>query len=165
MPDDRPSVPDDDDEVIDQLSVAMAEIDPVPDIVRLAARAAYLTRDLDGELAVLISDSAPRADETVGQFERVRGAAEESSRVLSFAGGGVEIDLEITRRRGRLDLVGQILGAAAGNCALEYPVADADELDVDELGRFAISRDIAGAFRVRCRSADGSPVRTVWVTS
>jgi hypothetical protein len=177
MPDDEPHTtePGNDDEIIDRLSAALAAIDPVPETVRLASWAAFGTRDLDGELAVLVGDSAADpsgagTDELEGEvdvgFEPVRGlGAGASSRILSFAGAGVQIELEVTRHRGRLHLVGQLTGAAPGDCVLELPAAVPYALDVDELGRFMVSRAVRGVFRVRCRSITGTPVHTSWVTT
>lgn len=62
------------------------EADPVPEAVYAAAKAAYTTRDLDGELAALVADSA--AAEATLAFDAVRTGPRQpvEPRLLSFRG-------------------------------------------------------------------------------
>ncbi|MEN3309817.1 MAG: hypothetical protein V7603_6019 [Micromonosporaceae bacterium] len=156
-----------DDELVDRLSRIAAEADPVPQTVRLAARAAFSTRDLDGELAALVGDSAMDAESGLA-FEPVRGGSGgpvAASRMLSFAGGGVQVDLEISRYGARVDVIGQFAGAEPGGCALEYVGREPRTLDLDDLGRFLVSGADPGTVRLRCTSAAGTPVVTSWITT
>jgi hypothetical protein len=169
MPDDNPSVPTGtDDELLAWLGRVAAEADPVPEPVRLAARAAIACRDLDGELAVLLADSTADPDRDAdGAFEPVRGALDGQatrSRMVSFEGGGVRVDLELSRYGERLDLVGQLIGAAGGG-TLEYLDGEPHALDPDDLGRFLISGVAPGILRVRCVSTAGVPVSTSWIAT
>ena len=88
-------------------------MDPVPAEVLIAARAAIATRDLDGELAVLVADSNAHEEPSLTSlFEPVRShtASPSRPRLLTFAGGGVQIDLELGTRQGLIDVVGQFTG-------------------------------------------------------
>jgi hypothetical protein len=152
-----------DDQLVDRLSRIATEIDPLPETVRLAARAAFATRDLDRELAALVGDSAAEAGAGLA-FEPVRGTAA-AGRMLSFAGGGVRVDLEISRYGGRVDLIGQLAGAAPDACELEYASGPPRPLDVDDLGRFLVTDTYPGTVRIRCRSTGGALVVTSWVTA
>jgi hypothetical protein len=148
---------DTDDELQARLARVVAEIDAVPEEVRQAARAAFGTRDLDGELAVLVADSAHDG------FEAVRAGDVLGPRLLSFACGEVQVDLEVSRTGDQLDLTGQVTGAAEHGCRLEYPRGATLELDLDSIGRFLVSGIPAGPIRLRCYSAAGAPVLTSWV--
>lgn len=158
----------DDEALLGALRRVAAEADPVPDDVLAAARAAILTRDLDSELARLVGDSGGIAD-PVGEgavFEAVRTASAAGlagTRLLSFSGGGVQIDLEVSREGDRVSLVGQLTGASAEGCALEH-AGGAHPVDLDDLGRFLVSAEVRGPVRLRCRSLAGTAVKTAWVT-
>jgi hypothetical protein len=146
----------DDDALLAQLRRIAAEADPVPDAVRAAALAALTTRDLDAELAHLVGDSAVE-----DAFEPVR-AGPIGSRLLSFAGGGVQVDLEISPHGGQVALMGQLTGADETGCTLER-AGSAEPVRVDPLGRFLAGPLDRGPIRLRCRSTTGEPVLTAWV--
>ena len=163
-----------DDELVAELRRLAAALDRAPDDVRAAARAAITTRDLDSELAALVADSAvddasdPGSDPELLTlaFEPVRTgtAGMGRSRLLSFAGNGIQVDLEVTEHGGRADLIGMFTGASFENCVLEYASGGQRTLDVDSLGRFLVTGVRRGLVRTRCRSAAGVRVVTAWVT-
>jgi hypothetical protein len=166
-PSDRPAAHDD--ELIDDLRRVASEADPVPDDVRAAAYAAINTRDLDAELALLIADSAAEShdlewDPVVG-YDPVRAgtAGAQTRRLLSFAAGDVQLDIEVSDHGGRLDIIGQFSGAPVSDSELEYADGGRHSLQVDSLGRFVVSGARPGAVRARFRSAGGTPVATSWV--
>lgn len=146
----------DDEALLVQLRRIVAEADPPPEAVRAAALAALTTRNLDGELAQLVGDSA-----VADAFEPVR-AGPAGSRLLSFVGGGVQVDLEISPHGGQVALMGQLTGAADTGCTLER-VGSAEVVRVDTLGRFLAGPVDRGPIRLRCRSTAGEPVLTAWV--
>lgn len=152
-----------DDRDIAHLRQLANEADPVPETVYEAAKAAFTTRDLDGELAALVADSA--ATEATLAFEAVRTGPTQpaETRLVSFRGGGVQVELEISEQADRLCVTGQISGALAQGSVLERADARVHDLDVDDLGRFLISGVAPGAARVRCRSSAGIRVLTSWV--
>ena len=164
-----------DDQLVGELRRIASEIDAVPDDVRAAAQAAITTRDLDSELAALVADSAApiadsapheTSDPTSPAFEPVRSGSEGAggSRLLSFAGSGVQVDLEVTERGGRLDLIGVFTGASTDGCVLEFAAGERHVLDVDTLGRFIVNGVGRGPVRARCRSTAGARIITAWVT-
>jgi hypothetical protein len=156
-----------DDELLHELRRIAAEVDPVPDLVFEAARAAITMGDLDGELAVLVGDSAADAGEPALRglaYDLVRSGTSGGGRLLSFVGGGVQVDLEVTGGADHLTLFGQLAGAAADGCVLERGNGARRGVEVDELGRFLLTDALPGPVRLRCRSVSGTPVTTTWTT-
>jgi hypothetical protein len=151
-----------DNRLLADLRRVAAEADPVPEIVVAAARAAITTRDLDSEVAALVADSTETRGEDPAAPEPVR-ADPAQSRMLSFAGGGLQVDLEVTQRGAVTDVIGQLTGAPVAGCVLEY-AGGRQPLSPDELGRFVATGIRPGPLRVRCRSATGGSVTTSWVT-
>jgi hypothetical protein len=146
-----------DDQLIADLRQVVGVVDPVPEGVFAAARAAIVTRDLDGELAELVADTGTRVP-----AGSVRGGT--PRRLLSFACGEVQIDLEVTVGSDRIvGIIGQLSGGTNDDCVLEYP-AGRQPVSLDSLGRFAVTGARGGPVRVRCRSAAGERVTTSWVT-
>jgi hypothetical protein len=157
------------DPLLERLRAIAAEVDPVPEYVLAAANAALSTLDLDGELAVLIADSSATEPDLAGAgvgYEPVRAGAPGAgaSRLLTFAGGGVQVDIEVNQHGDRLDLFGQFTGASLDDCVLEHATTGPRLLEVDSLGRFIISDARRGPMRARCRSATGARVLTAWVS-
>ena len=148
---------------LDNLRRIVRDVDPVPDEVFAAARAAIITRELDAELAALVADSAAMEDEL--RFDPVRTASTEAadSRLLSFDGGGVRVELEVSGQADQLMVVGQVIGAADRGCVLEQADGRVHEVELDSLGRFLITGVTSGPARLRCRSASGGRVSTHWV--
>lgn len=148
---------------LDNLRRIVRDVDPVPDEVFAAARAAIITRELDAELAALVADSAAMEDEL--RFDPVRTASTEATdtRLLSFDGGGVRVELEVSGQPDQLMLVGQVIGAADHSCVLEQADGRVHDVELDSLGRFLITGVTSGPARLRCRSASGGRVSTHWV--
>jgi hypothetical protein len=163
----------DDNELVARLRRIASEVDPVPGWVTSAAQAALSTRDLDGELAVLLGDSAAGDDDVpvlhgsaTGQaFEPVRNDAADAyrSRMLTFAGGGIQVDLEVSGHGDQLTVIGQVAGAAFEGCAIEQGSTGWRTLELDSLGRFLVHGVKGGPVRVRCQLAAGTRVTTTWV--
>jgi hypothetical protein len=155
---------DDDDALLARLRAISAQTDAVPDAVLAAARAAIETRNLDNELATLIADSAATTPDQA--FEAVRRGPPGSvaERLLSFEGGGVQVELEVARHGDGLTLMGQVVGVAPGECVLERGTGPDETLHLDELGRFLAEGVPAGPARLRCRSTTGRIVVTAWVS-
>jgi hypothetical protein len=152
----------DDEALMAELRRIVADADPVPDTVVAAARAAFETRDLDRDLAELVADSAA-AD---AGFETVRQTpgSQAAGRLLSFDGGGVRVEMEVTRTGDDLTLIGQLDGVAGTSCDLERGGGHRTAIELDELGRFLVTGLPPGPLRLRCRSAGGAEVVTVWIT-
>jgi hypothetical protein len=159
-----------DEHLLSELRRLAAAIDPVPDIVRAAAHAAIGTRHLDRELAVLVADSAAdNADsdrDLYTAFEPVRQAStgRQTSRLLTFATGDLQVDLEVTELGDELEIIGQVTGVPVAACVLEYANGRRLAIEVDSLGRFVFSAAEHGAVRAWIRSTAGAQVMTAWVT-
>jgi hypothetical protein len=150
----------DDDLLMADLRRIAAEVDPVPPGVVESARAAITTRHLDHELADLVADSAD-ADSGL-LFEAVRGPGVAESRLLTFDGGGVQVDVDLAPAGSGLRVIGQFT-APVTDCAVERGDGSAVEVAVDELGRFVADDVATGPLRLRYRTEAGSLVRTAWL--
>jgi len=140
-----------------------AAVDPPPGHLLPAARAAFLARDLDAEVALLIADSRTGVSSVV--YEPVRAEVETTPGrwLLSFEGGGIAVELEVEARGGRVRLIGLITGADGEECLLESATGRRP-VGLDELGRFLVEDVEHGRVRLQCRTPDGSRVTTAWVT-
>jgi hypothetical protein len=160
-----PPLPPDDDALLDELRHVVAQLDPIPGAVRIAARAALEWRTLDAELAALVHDSA--VDEPLFA---VRGTA--GPRALTFEAPDLTIEVEAEAEAaageaGGMRLVGQLVPPQPAEIAVRH----GDELTAvraDERGRFAAHGIAPGPVSLRCR-LDGAPgagrlVETGWLT-
>ena len=145
-----------DDDLLADLRRLAALADPVPEHVRAAARAAFLTRDLDAKLAELIADSTADAD-----FEPVRQATDE--RLLSFAAENTQVEVTVRAEGAGWTMMGQVFGAGAGSATVENGGRAATPLDLDELGRFLVTDLQSGPVRLRCHLPGGDTLVTSWV--
>jgi hypothetical protein len=151
----------DDDFLIDELRRMFAALDPVPEPVQIAARAAIEWSTIDAELAALVSDSI--VDEPL---LAVRGVAE--PRMLTFEAPDLTIELEAEPAGDNtLRLVGQLVPPQAAQIAVRH----GDELvatRADARGRFVAGGIEAGPISLRCR-LDGETgssrlVETAWLS-
>jgi hypothetical protein len=158
----NPPLPPDDDALLDELRHVVAQLDPIPEPVRIAARAALEWRTLDAELAALVHDSA--VDEPL---LAVRGAV--GPRALTFETSDltIEVEAEATGAAGGLRLVGQLVPPQPAEIAVRHG-EDLTAVRADERGRFAAHGIAPGPVSLRCR-LDGAPgagrlVETGWLT-
>jgi hypothetical protein len=152
---------DEDETLLAELRRVVGVIDPVPEAVRIAARAALDWRTLDAEFAELVHDS--RVDEPA---LAVRGAA--GPRILTFAAGDLEIEVEAEPQGDgeRLRITGQIVPAQTAQIGITTDVGLV-LTRADERGRFAALGVSPGRVRLRCW-LDGAPdggrlVETAWL--
>jgi hypothetical protein len=143
--------PRDDDELLAELSAALAEAG-VPQEVRLAGRAAWIWREIESDLAALAYDSADDGDLAT----LTRSAATPRTRV--YRRGGLSVELEVSGR----EVAGQLLPPAAGEVEVVRPDGTTERTSVDEAGRFLLPEAPAGIVRLRCRTAAGG-LATGWV--
>jgi hypothetical protein len=126
-----------------ELRAVFAHLDPVPELVQDAARAAFTWRTVDAELAELVRDSA---EEDAGVVVRSGGGGQ---RHLSFESPRLGIELEVTATGPRSRrLVGQLLPPASATVTVERPGEDGLSVQSDELGRFSLDGLRAGAMRL-----------------
>jgi hypothetical protein len=142
-------------EVLSSLREIAGRQDPVPPDVLAAARASLAWRDPDAALAELVRDSLDR-------LIAVRGG---TPRVLTFLGGSVTIDVQVTARGGAVDVVCELAPVVPARVVLESP-GGTHETAADAEGRFRVEGVAAGPVRLRCEPmVEGAfvPLRTEWV--
>jgi hypothetical protein len=153
MPD-EPDEPDD--ELTSELRRLTARLDPVPPELLDAAAGAFAWRDIDAELAELVFDSLLDTDEA----SLVRGAPER--RLVSFAGGGLTIDVEVTTAGPERMVMGQMVPPQRGVVDIRRR-QETVSIEADELGRFRSGPLPPGPLSLRLRPAGGAPVVTDWL--
>lgn len=150
------------DQLLDRLR-ALAPVDEPPALVDQLARAAFETRDLDAELAVLTADSA------VDQLALVRAAdGVLTARMLSFETDTVGIELEIDHAGATVAVRGLITGIDTGESrpALELETgSERTPLAVDPHGWFRAADIPVGMMRLRLSGVAGGPVATPWIST
>jgi hypothetical protein len=148
-----------DDELLDELRAIAARVDPTPEFVISAAKAAYTWRTIDDELAELAELTF---DSMLEQTGAVRG--EEGPRMLTFETPEVTIEVEVTASGSARSIVGQVVPPEAGRVEIRHAGGTA-EADVDELGRFSVERVERGPVSIRLHraSAPEAPVVTDWL--
>ncbi|MGI5237366.1 hypothetical protein [Dactylosporangium sp. CA-139066] len=142
-------------EVLSSLREIAGRHDPVPPNVLAAARASLAWRDPDAALAELVRDSLDR-------LIAVRGG---TPRVLTFLGGALTIDVQVTPRAGAVDVVGELAPVVPAKVVVESP-GGSHETAADDEGRFRVDGVAAGPVRLRCEPlVEGAfvPLRTEWV--
>jgi hypothetical protein len=143
-------------EVLSSLRGIAGRHDPVPPAVLAAARASLAWRDPDAALAALVRDSVEM------RLISVRGGM---PRLLTFLGGALTIDVQVTTRSGSVEVVGELDPALPARVVVESP-AGSHETSSDPQGRFKFDGVAPGPVRLRCEpTTDGAfaPVRTEWV--
>ncbi|MDR7252600.1 hypothetical protein J2X46_001576 [Nocardioides sp. BE266] len=142
----------DDDELMARLSRIAAEVDSPPDLVAEAARAAFVTRRLDAELAELVSDSDREAS-------AVRGSG---PRTLAFRWEGADLELQLEPSSGGLEVRGLVAGPSGPVLVVVDTPATSREVESDDLGWFSLADVPAGPVRVTVRTEPGE-VSTGWI--
>ena len=104
-----------DDELEAELRRLAADREPVPAELVQAAVDAFGWRDIDAELAELVYDSLVDADEA----SLVRGPP--GQRLVSFAVGGLTIDVEVTSAGAGRTVMGQIAPPQRASVDIRYP--------------------------------------------
>lgn len=145
-----------DDPLFQRLRGVSEQADPVPEFVLEAARAAFLMRRIDAELAELVMDSAVDAGSVL-----VRGPGDHV-RMLSFETQQVSVDIQVTTTDGLRALL-VVVDGASGAVTIET-TDGTKEAVIDEHGRFSVDGIPAGTVRLHLTAADGSAVTTSWVS-
>jgi len=151
---------DPDDELEAELRRLAADREPVPAQLVQAALDAFGWRDIDAELAELVYDSLVDAD----QASLVRGPADQ--RLVSFAVGGLTIDVEVTSAGSGRSVMGQIAPPQRATVDIRYP-RDTVTVETDELGRFQSGPLPPGPASLRLRPPPGGAgpdIVTDWIS-
>ena len=144
------------DQLTGELRRLASRLDPVPPELLDAAAGAFAWRDIDAELAELVFDSLVDTDEA----SLVRGAPER--RLVSFTGGGLTIDVEVTSAGPERTVMGQIVPPQRGVVDIRRR-QETVSIEADELGRFRSGPLPPGPLSLRLRPAGGAPVVTDWL--
>ena len=155
--------PEQDEQLMAELRTFFAEVDPVPEQVTEFAKAALGWRQLEAELAELLSDSAMEEE----SLALARGAGTRV-RSLTFTATELTIDVEVYEDSGDRTLLGQLSPPPA---AATIEVETVDELllsaQTDDLGRFRARFPARGPIRLRVVDPERrsrAAVVTSWVT-
>lgn len=142
-----------DDELLATLGQALDAADPVPESVLEGARAAFIWRNIDIELAQIVFDSST-------ELAGVR--SEDINRQVTFEAPGVEIEVMVVEN-GNRRLVGQLVPPVER--IVELVGSDSvRSVDSDHLGRFDFDDIAPGPVRIVVRGTDGERlVQTEWV--
>jgi hypothetical protein len=154
--------PDPDELLVAELRAFFAEVDPVPPLVREAAKASLGWRRLDADLAELLSDSALEEE----RFASTRGSGA-PERAVTFSSGELTIDIEVHVDDPCRTLLGQLSPPAYATIEIQTMAEAPISAEVDRLGRFRVRLAAGGPIRLRALGADargGSPVETSWIT-
>ncbi len=141
-------MPDLDDELEADLRRLAADREPVPAELHRAAVDAFSWRDIDAEIAELVYDSLLDADAA----SLVRGPADQ--RMVSFAVGGMTIDLEVTSTGPGRTVMGQIVPPQPATVEIRHP-QDTVTVEADDLGRFRSGPLPPGPASLRLRPPPG----------
>jgi hypothetical protein len=129
--------------------------DPVPAAVVDAARAAYVWRTIDAELAELTADSAMAA-------AGVRSSS--APRLLTFEGAGVEVEVEVAQTGPTRHLSGQLVPIGPAHITVRWS-GGTHATTADDLGRFAVDRVPAGTVSLAIvRPGTDQPIVTSWIS-
>jgi hypothetical protein len=143
------------DPLLTALRRVVASADPVPPSVVEAARAAYVWRTIDAELAELTADSAMAA-------AGVRSSS--APRLLTFEGTGVEVEVEVAQTGSTRRLSGQLVPVGPAQITVRWS-GGTSETTADDLGRFAVERIPAGTVSLAIlRIGAEHPIVTSWIS-
>jgi hypothetical protein len=151
-----PDVDPADEALLARLNRVADEVDPVPPLSYDLARASFILRDIDSELAALTHDSVLETNHMV----RATGASD--ARLLSYQAGELTVELQVRVKGAARTLLGEVHGGAVERIAVQSSGAVV-EIVPDEVGRFRVEELPAGPFRIRLKTTDGRAVTTSWV--
>ena len=145
------------DELLADLREA-GRLDPVPPEAVAAAKAGFMWRTIDAELAELTYDSLLDDQALAG----VRSAA--PARFLSFASepAKLTVEVEAVTEGGRRRLIGQLVPTQRGHIEVRH-AGGSVTVEADELGRFTAENLSPGPVSLHCRAESGANVATDWV--
>ncbi len=142
------------DALLHELRAVVGRVDPIPPEMAAAARAGFIWRTIDAELAQLTSDSVLDAD----RMASVRGVG--TPELLTFEASSLTVELETAAGPDGLRLLGQLVPAQPARIEIRDR-RGATTVDADEMGRFTATGLEPGPVSLRCRTAAGD-VDTDW---
>jgi hypothetical protein len=145
----------DDEQLLAALREAVRARQAVPPGFVASAKSAFAWHGIDAELAQLTYDSS--RDTALAATVRSETA---SIRALTFTSAHLTIELEVADDC----VLGQIVPPQEGSIEIQTNAGAGGVTPVDRIGCFSVEPLPSGAFRLRCRAADGTEVVTGWVT-
>jgi hypothetical protein len=160
--DDRsPDTADEGEMLLARYAALVGLIDPVPPDVDIAARTVFAARDLDLELAELLSDSLLDSEEHAALVR-----AGDAPRELSFRGAQLSVEVQVTAPApGRIDLRVQLVPPGPAEIVVENRDHGTRAVGAaDWTGSFVLFDQRPGTTRLRCTPTDGERpgVQTEW---
>lgn len=152
----------DDDAVVHRLRALAASADPPPPELAQAARSALSWRRAERELAALTALAELSYDSADDDAALAGVRSGGGSRLLTFADGGVSVEVEVADSPGAggLRLLGQLVPPQPGH--IEARHADGVvTAEADDLGRFRCEGLANGPVSLRCHVGDGDTARLV----
>lgn len=133
------------------------ELDQVSTEAMAAAKAGFLWRTIDAELAELVADSAEDDKVLAG----VRSTA--TVRMLMFRSPALTVEVEVLEVGDRCRLIGQLVPAQAGRIAVRHG-GGTQTVAADEHGRFSVDDLLPGPVSLHCSAlAETAAITTDWV--
>lgn len=149
----------DDQSLLTRLSAIAQQVDGPPPLAFELGRAALSWRPVDSELAQLVADSALES--------AVVRSMEPATRLLSFEFDDMTIEIQVSVRRDRWSLLGQVLPeppAPDGVVRVETNAGAEASAPLDPLGEFEIDDVPGNLIRLRIEVPGTTAVTTEWVS-
>ena len=144
-----------DEELLAELRDAISARRAVPPEFVEAAKAAFMWRNIDAELAQLTYDSTQGAEPAAATRSEAA-----SIRALTFTSPRLTIEVEVTDD----SVLGQIVPAQLATIEVQAQYGPRSVISTDEIGCFSIQPIPAGPFRLRCQTGAGTDVLTGLIT-
>jgi len=142
------------DELVATVGRVMTMADPVPASVVDAAKAAFIWRTIDAELAELTSDSL---------LATAAVRSDTGPRLLTFEAADLEVEVEVADLGSARRLIGQLVPTTAARIVVRW-AGGSHEVHADDIGRFVTSDVPAGAISLVITRPDLPTVVTAWVS-
>ncbi|WP_289009839.1 hypothetical protein [uncultured Thermomonospora sp.] len=140
-------------ELLQLVRAAFAAYDPVPQHVLADARAALRWREADAAPARLVE---------TGQDRRTPVLRETGARLLTFTGGGLTVELEVSGAGPAYQLAGQLLPPAQALVRVRHTGGELAG-HAEAAGQFVVEGVPAGPVSLLILPDGGSPVVTDWI--
>jgi hypothetical protein len=143
------------DDLLSQIRAAFHDMDPVPSHVLAAGRSAIAWREPGAGLAELVQDQG-----SAGSGMRGGG-----TRVLTFAGADLSVEVEVTEAGRNVELVGRLVPATSAHVRVRHLTRAHEEIATraDSAGRFALMSVPQGLVSLVFALPDASAIVTSWI--
>jgi hypothetical protein len=147
-------LPDDDNELLGELSAALRSAGPITDHDLASAKAAFTWRTVDEDLAL----AALVYDSSIQDRPLIRSGVGPDGRTLIFEGDTVSVEVDAT---GEI-LTGRVVPPRRADISLMAAGGTVGETTTDDMGCFTLTAPPSGPVRLFCRTATMRLV-TDWV--